>query len=122
LALRVASGHCLKSYPSPCTLSHFFSELLIAWGSAYARLVSAVQVVPVASHVWPRYGTSRNIAGMTFVKITTEQVVAEDDAEAVTELMNVAVAGVAELLTVYDSVVASVNTTEPENAAEIARP
>jgi hypothetical protein len=59
---------------------------------------------------------------MNYVKITTEQVVAEDDAEAVTELMNVAVAGVAELLTVYDSVVASVNTAEPENAAEIARP
>jgi hypothetical protein len=59
---------------------------------------------------------------MKFVKITTEQVVAEDDAEAVTELMNVAVAGVAELLTVYDSVVASVNTAEPENAAEVARP
>jgi hypothetical protein len=59
---------------------------------------------------------------MKFVKITTEQVVAEDDAEAVTELMNVAVAGVAELLTVYDSVVASVNTAEPENVAEIARP
>jgi hypothetical protein len=59
---------------------------------------------------------------MKFVKITTEQVVAEDDAEAVTELMNVAVAGVAEQLTVYDSVVASVNTTEPENPAEVARP
>jgi hypothetical protein len=59
---------------------------------------------------------------MNYVKITTEQVVAEDDAEVVTELMNVAVAGVAELLTVYDSVVASVNTTEPENAAEVARP
>jgi hypothetical protein len=67
-------------------------------------------------------GTSRKIAGMKFVKITTEQVVAEDDAEAVTELMNVAVAGVAEQLTVYDSVVASVNTTEPENPAEVARP
>jgi hypothetical protein len=85
-------------------------------------VVSAAQVAPVASLVRPRYGTSRKIEGMKFVKITTEQVVAEDDAEAVTELMNVAVAGVAERLTVYDSVVASVNTTEPENPVEIARP
>ena len=43
------AGHYPKFYRSAGTLSHFFSELLIACGSAYARLVvSAVQVVPVA--------------------------------------------------------------------------
>jgi hypothetical protein len=72
--------------------------------------------------VWPRYGTSRKIAGMNYVKITTEQVVAEDDAEALIELMKLATDQAAGLLTVYDSVVASVNTTEPENTAEVARP
>jgi hypothetical protein len=59
---------------------------------------------------------------MKFVKITTEQVVAEDDAEALIELMRLATDEAAGLLTVYDSLVASVNTTEPENAAEVARP
>jgi hypothetical protein len=59
---------------------------------------------------------------MNYVKITTEQVVAEDDAEALIELMKFATDQAAGLLTVYDSVVASMNTTEPENAAEVARP
>jgi hypothetical protein len=59
---------------------------------------------------------------MNYVKITTEQVVAEEDAEALIELMKVATDRVAGLLTVYDSVVASMITTEPENAAEITRP
>jgi hypothetical protein len=59
---------------------------------------------------------------MKFVKITTEQVVAEDDAETLIELMQLATGQAAGFLTVYDSVVASVNTTEPENAAEVARP
>jgi hypothetical protein len=103
-------------------LSHFFSELLIAFGSATLASSSPPQVVPVASHVWPRYGTSRKIAGMKFVKITTEQVVAEDDAEALIELMRLATDQAAGFLTVYDSLVASVNTTEPENGAEVVRP
>ena len=47
---------------------------------------------------------------MKFVKITTEQVVAEDDAEALIELMRLATDQAAGLLTVYDSLVASVNT------------
>ena len=59
---------------------------------------------------------------MKFVKITTEQVVAEDDAEALIELMKLATDQAAGFLTVYDSVIASMNTTEPEDAAEIARP
>jgi hypothetical protein len=59
---------------------------------------------------------------MKFVKITTEQVVAEDDAEALIELTRLATDQAAGFLTVYDSVVASVNTTEPENAADVARP
>jgi hypothetical protein len=59
---------------------------------------------------------------MNYVKITTEQVVAEDDAEALIELMRLATDQAAGLLTVYDSVVASMITTEPENAAEITRP
>jgi hypothetical protein len=64
-------------------------------------------------------GLPRKIAGMKFVKITTEQVVAEDDAEALIELMKLATDQAAGLLTVYDSVVASMNTTEPEN--DVAR-
>jgi hypothetical protein len=36
--------------------------------------------------------------------------------------MSLATDQAAGFLTVYDSVVASVNTTEPENAAEVARP
>jgi hypothetical protein len=67
-------------------------------------------------------GLPRKIAEMKFVKITTEQVVTEDDAEALIELMRLATDQAAGLLTVYDSVVASMNTTEPEDAAEIARP
>jgi hypothetical protein len=67
-------------------------------------------------------GLPRKIAGMKFVKITTEQVVAEDDAEALIELMRLATDQAAGLLTVYDSVVASMNTTEPENVVEITRP
>jgi hypothetical protein len=46
---------------------------------------------------------------MNYVKITTEQVVAEDDAEELIELMKVATDWVAGLLTVYDSVVASIS-------------
>jgi hypothetical protein len=59
---------------------------------------------------------------MNYVKITTEQGVAEDDAEALIELMKAAIDRAAGLLTVYDSVVARMSTTEPENAAEITRP
>jgi hypothetical protein len=59
---------------------------------------------------------------MKFVKITTEQVVAEDDAEALIELMKLAMDRVAGFLTVYDSLVVRMNTTEPETLAEIAEP
>jgi hypothetical protein len=59
---------------------------------------------------------------MNYVKITTEQIVAEDDAEVATELMKLATDRVAGLLTVYDSLVVSMNTTEPEILAEIAEP
>jgi hypothetical protein len=59
---------------------------------------------------------------MKFVKITTEQVVAEDVAAVATELMKLATDRVAGLLTVYDSLVVRMNTTEPETLAEIAEP
>jgi hypothetical protein len=59
---------------------------------------------------------------MKFVKITTEQVVAEDDAEALIELIKLATDRVAGFLAVYDSLVVRMNTTEPETLAEIAEP
>jgi hypothetical protein len=59
---------------------------------------------------------------MNYVKITTEHVVGEEDAEGVMLLMNDAMDRIAALQVAYDSLVATMNTTEPENFAEIARP
>jgi hypothetical protein len=57
-----------------------------------------------------------------FRKITTMQVVAEDDAESVIEQMNAAMDRIGEFATIYDSSIGDEDAPEPENAAEIGAP
>jgi hypothetical protein len=59
---------------------------------------------------------------MEYLKITTVQIVAEDDAEAVIRQMNATMNRIAELQTVYYSSITDETAAEPENAAEIVQP
>jgi hypothetical protein len=54
-------------------------------------------------------------------KITTVQVVLEEDAEAVIEQMNAAMDKIGELQTIYDSSLKDEDAPKPANAAEIGK-
>jgi hypothetical protein len=59
---------------------------------------------------------------MKYVKLSIELVVAELDSEAAIRMVNDAMDRIEERLTVYSSVIGTMDTVEPENVTEITRP
>jgi hypothetical protein len=96
------------------------------WPSAASPPVHLPSGFSTASRFQPLWISSPakfdTLHKMNYVKITTEHVVGKEDAEGVMLLMNDAMDRIAALQVAYDSLVATMNTTEPENFAEIARP